>query len=63
MREDVLPRPTSALELLVALAAAAVGALIVAAIVSASDFSALDPAAGGFGPVWAAAMVAIALAG
>src|SRR4051812_30567924 len=63
MREEVLPRPTSALELLVALAAAAAGALIVAAVISASDFSALEPVAGGLGPVWAAVMVGIALAG
>src|SRR3954469_21210976 len=63
MRPDVLPRPTSALELLVALAAAAAAALIVAAIIGASDFSALDPAAGALGPTWAALMVGLALVG
>lgn len=56
-------RPINMLELLAGAAAAACATLIVAAIVSASGFSALDPAAGALGPVWAAAMVAIALAG
>src|SRR5689334_1295185 len=63
MRPDISARPTSALELAAGLAAAAGAALLVGLIVDASGFSALDPAAGGFGPVWAAVMVALALAG
>lgn len=63
MRQDALPSPVTAVELLVGVLAAACATLIVAAIVSASDFSALDPTAAGFGPVWAAVMVALALAG
>src|SRR3954452_22874892 len=63
MASDASPRPTSALELLVALAAAVIGSLLVAAVIQASDISALDPAAGALGPAWAGVMIGLALVG
>src|SRR3954469_1615424 len=60
---DASPRPTSALELLVALAAAVIGSPLVPAVIQASDISALDPAAGALGPAWAGLMIGLALVG
>jgi len=50
-------------EALVGAAAAALTLLLVHAIVAASNFDARDDVAPGLGPVWAAAMVALALLG
>jgi galactan 5-O-arabinofuranosyltransferase len=50
-----------AVELAIALAAAAVTTVLVHAVIAAGDFDARSPVARGLGPVWAAAMITIAL--
>jgi galactan 5-O-arabinofuranosyltransferase len=52
----------SAVELVIVLAAAAVTALVIHAVIAAGDFDARSPVARGLGPLWAVAMILVAVA-